>query len=112
MISAAFLVAAAVPAQTPVSPQQYAYSAWGQCLESQLAPDRYMTAPRITDRAMQACMRFEQDYNRAHAAWMAAANLNPAQTAEAEREYNRTIRRMRRMIEDEVQEIQDQSGNR
>src|ERR1051325_11627070 len=61
MISAALLLAAAIPAQTPVSPQQYAYSAWGQCLESQLAPDRYMTAPRITDGAMQACMRFEQD---------------------------------------------------
>ena len=111
MIVAALFIAAA-PARTPVSPQQYAYSAWGQCLEANLAPDRFMTAPRITDRAMQACLRFEQDYNRAHSAWLAAANLNPAQTAEAEREYNRSIRRMRRMIEDEAQEMQDQSGNR
>ena len=106
------ILAAALFAATPVSPQQYAYSAWGQCLEAHLAPDRYMTAPRITDRAMQACLRFEQDYSPAHASWLAAANLNPAQGAEAEREYNRSIRRMRRMIEDEVQEIQDQSGNR
>ena len=110
MIIAAALLAAAAP--TPVSPRQYAYSAWGQCLEANLAPDRFMTAPRITDRAMQACLRFEQDYNRAHSSWLAAAGLNPAQTAEAEREYNRSIRRMRRMIEDEAQEMQDQSGNR
>ena len=110
IIVAALLVA--VPAQTPVSPRQHAYSAWGQCLESHLAPDRYMTAPRITDRAMMACIRFEQDYGRAHQAWLAAANPSPAQRAEAERDYNRSIRRMRRMIEDEVQEIQDQSGNR
>jgi hypothetical protein len=110
MIVALFLAAAL--AQTPVSPRQYAYSAWGQCLESHLAPDRYMTAPRITDRAMMACLRFEQDYGRAHESWLAAANLNPAQTAEAQREYNRSIRRMRRMIEDEAQQIQDQSGNR
>jgi len=110
MITAIALLAAAPAA--PVSPRQYAYSAWGQCLEAHLAPDRYMTAPRITDRAMQSCLRFEQDYNRAHQGWLAAANLNPAQRTEAEREYNRSIRRMRRMIEDEVQEIQDQSGNR
>ena len=58
MIIAVALLAA--PA-APVSPQQYAYSAWGQCLEAHLAPDRYMTAPRITDRAMQSCLRFEQD---------------------------------------------------
>ena len=107
MIIAALLLAAA-----PVTPQQIAYSRWGQCLEANLAPDRFMTAPRITDRAMMACLRFEQDYGRAHSAWLAAANLNPAQTAAAEREYNRSVRRMRRMIEDEVQEIQDQSGNR
>ena len=110
MIIATALLAAAPAA--PISPQQYAYSAWGQCLEANLAPDRFMTAPRITDRAMQACLRFEQDYDRAHSSWLAAAALNPAQTAEAEREYNRSIRRMRRMIEDEAQEMQDQSGNR
>jgi len=107
MIIAALLLAAA-----PVTPQQHAYAAWGQCLEANLAPDRFMTAPRITDRAMMACLRFEQDYGRAHASWLATANLNPAQSAEAEREYNRSVRRMRRMIEDEAQEMQDQSGNR
>lgn len=110
MIIALSLLAAA-PA-TPVSPRQYAYSAWGQCLEANIAPDRFMTAPRITDRAMQACLRFEQDYSRANASWLAAASLTPAQRTEADREYNRSIRRMRRMIEDEVQEMQDQSGNR
>jgi hypothetical protein len=111
MILAAALLAA-VAAAAPVSPQQYAYSAWGQCLESHLAPDRYMTAPRIADRAMQACLRFEQAYGVAHERWLMAANFNPARTAEAQREHDRGIRRMRRMIEDEAQEVQDQSGNR
>jgi len=106
------LAAAQLSAPNVPLDRQQAYQAWGECLESRLAPDRYMTAIRIADRAMMACIGFERAYAAAQENSLASSNLTEAQRTELDREYRRSVTRMRRMIEAHAQEIQDQGGNR
>ncbi len=112
LLAAGLAAAQAEAAPAPVSEMQRTYSAWGDCLNERLAVDRYASASRIADRAMGACLSFENAYSRAQQQWLASANPNEAQRREAERNFQRSVRRMRRMIEATAQEMQDQSGNR